>query len=294
MGGRAADDGGDPRDPGVHHRGGRAPPLRAHQHGEPGGDPPPLHLPDRVRRVHERAHRGRDGGRPLVRGDARARRAADGRRGARVHLLPGLALRAHQQPDADLGAHPGRAGGRRTRLRDPRDGARPARRAAPARARRGPRRRHLRGGTLRLRSLAPRAQGRRLPRPRGRDGGARRRDRRGQDDAREPGAALLRPHRRARAARRHRRARVPAEGAPPAGGDGPPARARLPDHGAREHRLRPARRDPGADPRGGPPGAARRLPRAAPGGPRDGGGRGGRHALRRRAAAHHDRPRDPP
>ena len=133
------------------------------QHGEPGGQPPPLHVPDGVLGLRERADRGRDGGRALGRRQARARR-----RRSRVGdvLVFTSYLASLYAPINSLtqtwGLIQGAKVGRGARLRDPGHPARPARRRARAGARRGARRDHLRGRALRLRRQ-PRGAARRRP-----------------------------------------------------------------------------------------------------------------------------------
>ena len=98
---------------------------------------------------------------------------------------------------------------------------RAARRARRGRAR--PRRgaHHLRARLVRLRPGAPGARRRQLRRRARADGGAGGQDRRRQDDHRRPHRALLRRHRRARAARRPRPARADAGERAQAHRDGP-------------------------------------------------------------------------
>ena len=149
------------------------------------------------------------------------------------------------------GARPGIAGRGRARLRGARRRARGARRAprVPCRGRAG--RGRVGGRLLRLRAGPPRARRGEPRRPPGLEGRGRRPDGRGQVDAPEPPAALLRPdggrvlidgvdvrdYRLARAAAADR--------------DGAPAAARLPGEPPREHRVRPARRAARRDRGGG-------------------------------------------
>ncbi len=176
----------------------RAPALRQLEPREPLGEPPPLHVPDRVRRVRQRAHRR--GARPLVLWIG-ARHVMSGTLTVGELLVFTSYLASlyapDQQPDADLGPDPGRARRRRARLRDPRDGARSARRPADADARRGARGDRVRARALRLRAGPAGAARHRPPRARRRAGGDRRRDGRRQDDAREPGRRASTTRRRA-------------------------------------------------------------------------------------------------
>ena len=111
---------------------------------EPGGQSAPVHVPDRLLGVHQRPDRR--AGRRSCSGWAR-RTCSTGTltvgRGARLHHVPRVALRADQQPHPDLGPDPGREGRRRARVRDPRDRSPTCPTArATARAERGARRDH--------------------------------------------------------------------------------------------------------------------------------------------------------
>ena len=110
---------------------------------------------------------------------------------------------------------------------------------------------------------AGRCDGRRPAHPRRADAGARRRDRRRQVDVREAGGALLRPAARAGAGRRARPARAELEGAAQPARDRAAGGVPVLGHGAREHRLRPARRERGGDSRRGGDGRRGRVHRAA-------------------------------
>ena len=136
---------------------------------------------------------------------------------------------------------------------------------------------------------------RRRPRRRARhDDGDRRRDRLGQDDARLPRRAPVRRHRRAR--RRStastcatcRFASLARDGRPRLAGDLP-----LPRDDRRQPALRAARGDRRGARRGGPRRADPRAHRLAARGLRHGRRRARLPLLRRREAAHRDRPHDP-
>ena len=224
--------------------------------------PPPLHVPERLFGVRERAHRSRDGGRALVRRDARARRALTpatcsssratwprSTRPSTASRRPGASSRARgsarsacsrsstRRPTWSRAARPRRA--------DEVHGASASRTsrfgydaAAPCCA-------------ACLRRAAP-----------GQLVAHRRRHRRGQDDAREPDPALLRRAGGRGAVDgidvrefklRSLRAQVAMVLQPP---------LVFSDHAPREHRLRPARREREEVERRGQPGAARRFHRA--------------------------------
>ena len=103
LGGGAAHDRRHPGDPGVHDRGGGAPPLRRRASSESLAANLRLYtLQTRLLGVRQRADRRRHGGGALVRRDATCCDGhAHGRRRARLHHLSRVALRADQQPDAD-------------------------------------------------------------------------------------------------------------------------------------------------------------------------------------------------
>ncbi len=207
---RPAGDAGDAGHPGLHPRGRGAPALHERERAQPGRGASSLHAPDLL------LGRGQPGDRPRHRGGGvgrrppRARRLPDRRQPGGVHLLPGLAVRSHQQHVPGLRAGAERPGGRAARPRhDGRGAGRGGRQPelpGRGRARRG----DLGRSRLPVRSGRPHPARRRSPRqPRPARGGGRP-DRGRQVDAPEPAAALLRSYPRARARRRGGRARVPA------------------------------------------------------------------------------------
>ena len=186
----------------------------------------------------------RDRDRARLRRLPRLRRLDVDRHALRVHRLPRELLRSRAAALAALQHVPRR--GRRARQdhRRPRRGAGDpgqARRNRP-RADRGPRR--VREHPLRLRPAGRRCStGSSLDVPAGHDGRAGRPHRRGQVDDREAPRPLLRPARGRDHDRRHRPARRhPGKPAPPAR-HRPAGGLPLRRHRAREHPLRPARRD---------------------------------------------------
>ena len=209
----------------------------------------PRQLPARLRRG--RAH-------PVVR---RADRdAARGRRrGRRRHLLgrqpharpardvPALLLADServQQPHLDDDVVHARERERRAHPRAARARARDRPRRGRARALGGPRgRAHVRRRALRVRGPAARGALRRAAsRAPGRDVRHRRAQRRRQDDAHEPRAALLRPDRGPRAARRRRHRDAQPERLPRVDRRREPGDAALLELGTRQHRVRARRR----------------------------------------------------
>ena len=133
--------------------------------------------------------------------------------------------------------------------------------------------------------------GRHRPRgPRGRDGGAGGRDRRGEVDAGEAGCALLRPAAGQGACGRARPSRPAGEVPAPAARDRAPGELPVLGHGAREHRFRAPRRRRRGRARGGADGRRRRLHRAAAERLRYPGRRARRSALGRAAPARRVRP----
>ena len=129
---RPAGDAGDAGHPGLHPRGRGAPALHERERAQPGRGASSLHAPDLL------LGRGQPGDRPRHRGGGvgrrppRARRLPDRRQPGGVHLLPGLALRAHQQHVPGLRAGAERPGRRAARPRHARRGARTWRTAAGA------------------------------------------------------------------------------------------------------------------------------------------------------------------
>ncbi len=124
-------------------------------------------------------------------------------------------------------------------------------------------------------------------------GGDRRPDRRRQDDAGQPDHALLRAGRRSHHVRRARhRDHGPRRAARP-DRHGAAGRLAVRRHDPRQHRLRPAGRHRGGDPRGRAGHLRRPLRPLAAGRLRHGDRRRGQQHQRRRAAAGHHRPRLP-
>ncbi len=152
------------------------------------------------------------------------------------------------------------------------------------------RRHRLRGRHLRLRSRPAGPARRHAPGRRRRDGGLRRPIGGGQDHAPVARPALLRAPGRPRHDRRPRPPRRdPALAAPP-DRHRQPGRVPLRRHPAREHRLWPARRHRGRDPRRGRQGATGGDDRRPARGARHGGRRARRHPLGRPEAARRHRP----
>ena len=162
-------------------------------------------------------------------------------------------------------------------------------RAGRAAGRGRPRRGGLRARVVPLRRRPAADRGPVAGRAPGPDGRDRRADRRRQDDAGQPGDALLRGRRRPHHPRRRRHRDDAPRGPARPHRHGAAGHLAVRGHDPRQHRLRATRRDRGGDPRGGA-GDVRRPVRAHPARRlRHRRRRGGQQHQRRRAAAGHDR-----